>query len=184
MTENKGRLTASSKFLSLVLRHAPETIGLVLDASGWAGIDELLIRASAHGARLDRALLDEIVATSDKKRFAISDDGMRIRANQGHSVDIDLALQLQLPPTLLFHGTASRFLAAILEQGLLPQARQHVHMSTDETTAIAVGTRHGSPRVLIIQAKAMHDDGHRFYLSQNGVWLTEAVPKDYIELAA
>lgn len=169
-----------SKFLSLVLRHSPETIGIELDPQGWAEVDDLIARASAHGKPYTRELIAQIVATSDKQRFRLSDDGQRIRANQGHSIAVDLALAPVTPPDELFHGTATRFLASIREQGLLKQARQHVHLSSDEATAIKVGKRHGQVIVLRVSAGALHRAGHLFYRSENGVWLTDHVPPPYL----
>lgn len=174
-------LTSMSKFLSLVLRHAPETIGVSLNDAGWTDVEVLLQQANVHGKRIDREMLERIVATSDKRRFVISDDGLLIRANQGHSVDVNLGLKALKPPTHLFHGTASRFFPAIQEQGLKPQSRQHVHLSADVPTALAVGRRHGSPRVLRVESAKMHELGHVFFQSQNGVWLTVAVPPQFIE---
>lgn len=173
-------LVKLSKFMSLVLRHKPEEIGLVLDDNGWASVEELITRANSRGVRLTRDILQVVVETSDKKRFALSEDGIRIRANQGHSVEIDLALTPRQPPEILFHGTASRFLDSIRAQGLLRGKRQHVHLSPDETTAIKVGQRHGRPVVLRVLAERMHQSGHTFYLSDNGVWLIEHVPGEYL----
>ena len=169
-----------SKFLSLVLRHAPETIGLSLDSAGWAQVDALLERANAHGMALNRASLSQIVAGSDKQRFAFSDDGQRIRANQGHSVPVQLALPPQEPPSRLFHGTALRFLASIRRHGLQPMQRQHVHLSTNALTAEAVGRRHGKPCVLWVDAQALHASGQVFLRAENGVWLTTAVAPEFI----
>lgn len=176
-----NKLVSSSKFLSLILRHQPEAIGLSLDANGWANIDELIALANSKGRPLNRTLLDEVVATNDKKRFIISEDCTRIRANQGHSIAVDLALQAQEPPVTLYHGTATRFLQAIRQQGLLHGSRQHVHLSMDRAVAINVGQRHGLPVVLTVMAEAMHEQGHGFYQSENGVWLTEHVPVSFIE---
>ena len=171
----------TSKFLSLVLRHKPEEIGLELDPNGWANIADLIRLANQKGGRLTRPLLEQVVAENDKNRFAISDDGQRIRASQGHSVKIDLALAPVDPPTLLYHGTASRFLASIRADGLHSAKRQHVHLSVDVPTATKVGQRHGQPVVLIVRAGAMAAARHLFYLSQNGVWLTERVPVEFID---
>lgn len=173
-----------SKFLSLVLRHAPETIGLSLDGGGWAQIDVLLQRANASGFPLDREMLTQIVASSDKQRFVLSDDGEHIRANQGHSVQVDLELSPQVPPPCLFHGTATRFVESIRSGGLQPMERQHVHLSSDEQTAKNVGRRHGKPHILLVDAQAMHSQGHVFLLSRNGVWLTASVPPEFIEFPA
>jgi len=177
----RPELVKVSKLLSLILRHKPEEIGLPLDAEGWADIEELLRLASQRGKRLTRSVLEEVVESNDKKRFAISEDGLRIRAQQGHSISIDLGLTPQQPPALLFHGTATRFLESIRRKGLLPGSRQYVHLSRDEETAVKVGQRHGKPVVLRIVSGAMFDQGHVFYLSGNGVWLTEHVPPAFIE---
>ena len=173
-------LTTTSKFLSLVLRHHPEAIGIALDAGGWVAVDTLLARCRAHGRKLSRAELDEIVATSPKRRFAFSDDGTRIRASQGHSVAIDLGYAPAAPPERLYHGTVASSLAAIRAGGLQRMKRQHVHLSADAETARAVGARRGRPVILRIAAGRMHRDGHVFYLSANGVWLTDEVPPAYI----
>lgn len=177
-----NNLTQLSKFLSLILRHKPETIGLVPDEQGWIYVDELLAAMNASGKAVSRELLQHLVDTSDKKRFAFSDDGLRIRANQGHSLNVDLALAPVQPPAILYHGTATRFLASILEQGLLPGSRQHVHLSQDRETARVVGSRHGTPVVLRINTDDMYSAGHIFYCSANNVWLTDKVPAKYISL--
>ncbi|HEX8272360.1 MAG TPA: RNA 2'-phosphotransferase [Longimicrobiaceae bacterium] len=173
-------LVRASKFLSLVLRHKPEHIGIALDAAGWVGVDELLAAAGRSGFALDRATLERVVADNDKRRFAFSEDGACIRASQGHSVAVELGLEPQPPPDVLFHGTATRFLDSIRREGLKPGSRTHVHLSADEATAITVGQRHGKPAVLRVAAGAMHRDGHAFVRSANGVWLTGAVPAGYI----
>jgi putative RNA 2'-phosphotransferase len=170
-----------SKFLSLVLRHQPQRIGLKLDAQGWAEIDALIERAGAHGMALTQELILRVVATSDKQRFALDASGQRIRANQGHSVDIDLGLEPREPPAVLFHGTAEANIAAIRTEGLKPGRRQHVHLSVEAATAVTVGRRHGRPAVLKIAAARMWSAGFEFYLSANGVWLTDAVPSEFIE---
>lgn len=174
-------LVRTSKFLSLVLRHRPEQIGITLDAAGWVAVDELLAAARRTGFPLDRATLERVVAENDKRRFALSPDGQRIRASQGHSVGVDLGLEAQAPPDVLFHGTAARFLESIRSEGLKAGSRTHVHLSADEATARVVGRRHGSPVVLRVKAGAMHRDGHEFYRSDNGVWLARAVPAKYLE---
>lgn len=173
--------TRVSKFLSLVLRHKPEEIGLSLDANGWAGVSELLQRMSAAGVKIDRTTLERVVAVNNKKRFAFSDDGTRIRANQGHSVEVELGYQPQTPPAVLYHGTAEKNVQAILKEGLVKQSRHHVHLSADTDTAVKVGQRHGKPVVLQVSAGEMRKDGHVFYRSANGVWLTEGVPPRYIQ---
>ena len=174
-------LVKTSKFMSLVLRHKPDEIGLVLDGQGWADIDELIEKAGRHGMALTRELIARVVETSDKQRFAIDADGRRIRANQGHSVDIDLGLVPGEPPPILFHGTGETSVTAIRGEGLKAGQRQHVHLSPDEDTAIRVGRRHGRPVVLRIAAGRMRESGHVFFLSTNGVWLTEAVPVQFID---
>lgn len=173
-------LITTSKFLSRILRHAPEVIGLTLDSNGWAKVDDLLRLSHAKGTKLTRELLEEVVATSDKKRFAFNEDGTRIRANQGHSVKIDLALAAIAPPPFLFHGTATRFLDSIREEGLRKGNRHHVHLSHDKTTAAKVGARHGKLAILIVDTAAMHAQGLLFYRSDNGVWLTEHVPTEFL----
>ena len=170
----------ASKFLSLVLRHKPEYIGLTLDAQGWADIGELVEKASASGVQLTRELIAEVAATSDKQRFALDPAGMRIRANQGHSIAVDLGLAPAEPPAVLFHGTAEKWLRLIRAEGLKRGRRQHVHLSPNETTAMKVGRRHGHPVVLRIAAARMAARGHAFFLSTNGVWLTDCVPREFI----
>lgn len=169
-----------SKFLSLVLRHKPDEIGIALDAQGWTDVDTLLSRAAAHGVALTRPELDTIVAESPKKRFTLSGDGTRIRAAQGHSVPVDLGLTPCAPPDVLYHGTAAANLAAIRAEGLNPGARQQVHLSPDAETARTVGMRHGKPQVLNVDARGMHRDGHSFFRADNGVWLTDTVPPQYL----
>ena len=174
------RLVRISKFLSLVLRHKPEIIALSLDQGGWARVDELLIKANQADLSLNKQLLRQVVEQNDKQRFAFSDDGLRIRASQGHSFPIDLGLEPLTPPEYLFHGTATRFLESIQRRGLVPNKRNHVHLSPDEETAARVGRRHGRPVVLTIRAGRLYRDGFRFYCSTNRVWLTGAVPQEYI----
>lgn len=169
-----------SKFLSFVLRHKPETIGLTLDSQGWAAIDDLIAKSKAAGTQVSRDDLLHILKTSDKKRFSISEDGLRIRAAQGHSVSVDLGLSAQEPPAVLYHGTATRFIDSILREGLKPQARQHVHLYADEATARCVGLRHGKATTLKVDALRMHVRGFKFYLADNGVWLTDQVPPEFL----
>ena len=177
-----GKLhTETSKFLSFVLRHDPQAIGLALDREGWAPIDALIAGAKGAGRDLNESLIREIVETSDKRRFAISDDGLRIRAVQGHSTEaVSIAFAQVMPPEELYHGTAQRFLESILREGLKPGERQYVHLSEDVTTARAVGARYGEPVVLRIEALRMHTEGFAFYRAENGVWLTGAVPVIYL----
>lgn len=170
-----------SKFLSLVLRHRPEVIGMTLDAEGWLDINALIANANRHGHAITLQQFHDVVADNDKQRFALSDDGMRIRANQGHSIrHVDLDLPVVRPPTHLYHGTVIQFLASIRAQGLLTRSRNHVHLSADREAARKVGMRRGDPVVLTIAAGQMHSVGRRFYCSANGVWLTDAVPPEYI----
>lgn len=169
-----------SKFLSFVLRHKPDAIGLVLDVQGWAGIDDLIAKGNAAGTRFDRDELLHVVASSDKKRFSLSPDGLRIRAAQGHSVTVELGLAPQQPPPMLYHGTAARFVEAILADGLKPQSRRQVHLSLDEITAHRVGRRHGEPVVFKVDAVRMHAQGFKFYVADNGVWLTDTVPPEFL----
>lgn len=180
----KSELTTISKFMSLVLRHQPEKIGLELDAAGWTHIDDLLRLAAEAGRTISRDQLNEVVATSDKQRFALSDDGLRIRANQGHSVEVDLGLTPLAPPDVLYHGTASRFLDSVLATGLERRSRHHVHLTAQADTAIAVGRRYGAPILLRVAAGAMAGRGHVFRCSANGVWLVEAVPAEFIEVVS
>jgi putative RNA 2'-phosphotransferase len=172
--------TKASKFMSLILRHDPAAAGIALDANGWAVIDEMLAGMAGKGLPVTRAILDEIVAEDSKQRYAISEDGMRIRANQGHSIAVDVGLEEQRPPDVLFHGTASRFAEAIRHDGLKSMSRQHVHLSPDEPSALAVGRRHGKPVIFRIDAKRMADAGFKFYRSANGVWLTSHVPVEFL----
>jgi putative RNA 2'-phosphotransferase len=169
-----------SKFLSFVLRHKPDSVGLALDPQGWVAIDELIAKADAAGTHFSRDDLRHVVETNDKKRFSISADELRIRAAQGHSVSVELGLSPEPPPPVLYHGTATRFLDAILAHGLKPQSRQHVHLSPDEETARRVGQRHGRPVILQVDTRAMHAAGMRFYVADNGVWLTEHVPTKFL----
>lgn len=169
--------------MSLVLRHQPQEIDLVLDAKGWAAVDELLEKLAAKGFALDREALRHVVATNNKKRFAFNEDGTKIRASQGHSLAVELGYQPAVPPPVLYHGTATQNLAAILKTGLEKRSRQHVHLSADRQTAITVGRRHGKPVVLAVAAGQMHNEGFLFFCSENGVWLTEAVPAIYLTQA-
>jgi putative RNA 2'-phosphotransferase len=181
MNKHNDNHVAISKFLSLVLRHSPQTIHLNIDKNGWANIDELIQNADKYRRiHLTVELINTIVETNDKQRFILSDDGKRIRANQGHSIKIDLELEAKTPPDILYHGTASRFLDSIMKDGLKPMTRQYVHLSQTKETALTVGKRHGKPIVLFINAKNMFEDGHKFYLSENNVWLVNNVPAKYI----
>ncbi|MCL1790601.1 MAG: RNA 2'-phosphotransferase [Peptococcaceae bacterium] len=167
-----------SKFLSYVLRHHPEAIGLILDNEGWAEIDALIKGARRIGKSLDFAFIQKIVAENDKKRFAISEDGIRIRAVQGHST-VAITFKEKTPPAFLYHGTATRFLKSIITEGIKPGNRHHVHLSEDRQTAISVGMRYGIPVVLKIETACMLEQGLKFFQAENGVWLVEYVSPSY-----
>ena len=175
-----ARLVRVSKLLSFALRHDPAAVGLSLDDAGWASVDDVLAALGRRGEAVSRAELAELVRASDKQRFALAPDGTRIRANQGHSVAVDLGLPARPPPPVLYHGTVARFLEGIRASGLLRGERTHVHLSAEEGTAVAVARRRGAPIVLVVDAVAMHDTGHVFHVSENGVWLTEHVPPRYL----
>ncbi|NBM17537.1 RNA 2'-phosphotransferase [Streptomyces sp. GC420] len=175
---DQRRTVKVSKYLSRHLRHQPERIGITLDANGWVEIDTLIRSAAEHGFRFTRAELDHVVAVNDKQRFAV--EGDRIRANQGHTVEVDLDLPPAGPPEYLYHGTVSRNLDAIRAEGLRPMRRHHVHLSADRETATRVGARRGRPVVLSVDAGAMHRAGHVFRVSSNGVWLVDEVPPAFL----
>lgn len=169
-----------SKFISLILRHKPETIGITLDKHGWADVTELLdgINKTTPITMTD---LEEIVKEDNKQRYSFNDDKTLIRANQGHSIPVDVELKQEVPPETLYHGTGVKYLDSIKKDGLIPKSRLYVHLSKDEQTATTVGARHGEPVILKVRAKKMHDNGYKFYQSVNGVWLTDSVPLQYIE---
>lgn len=171
----------TSKFLSLILRHNPEKIGVALDVNGWIEVDTLLAAMARHRHPLSRSALEHVVENNDKKRFAFSDDGLRIRANQGHSTAVDLARDRCVPPERLFHGTVEKFLGSIFAEGLKKGERHHVHLSPDLETATRVGQRRGKPVILEVATGEMHRVGYVFFLSENGVWLTEHVPPRFLE---
>lgn len=176
------QLNETSKFLSYVLRHEPQAIGLQLDSEGWADIDSLIAGAAKAGPSLDIALIQMVVSSSDKKRFTISDDGLRIRAAQGHTTaNVSLQHIEKEPPEFLYHGTATRFLELIRQQGLIAGFRHHVHLSQDIPTAIAVGQRYGKPVVLKVEALRMRQRGFEFLQADNGVWLITHVPACFIQ---
>lgn len=177
--DDKAR-TATSKYLSYLLRHEPEAAGLSLDPAGWVEVNALLDACSSNGHPISLNELHELVATSPKQRFALSPDGLRIRANQGHSTPVDLGYAPCEPPDILFHGTVAKNLPSIRASGLQRMDRHHVHLSSDEQTAVSVAMRRGKSVVLIVDARAMRDAGHTFYQSTNGVWLTDAVPPNFI----
>jgi len=171
-----NKLKTTSKFLSLILRHQPEKIGLELDSNGWADINELMEKSKK--VKLTQELMEEVVAKNNKQRFIIKDG--KIRANQGHSIEIDLALEAVKPTDILYHGTATRFLKSIMKEGLTKQSRQHVHLSKDIETATMVGKRHGKVVILEVDAKKMFEEGYAFYVSENGVWLTDRVGVEFL----
>lgn len=172
-----------SKFLSYVLRHHPEEIGIQLDENGWTDVAILLRQAQAHQRPLTYEKLLDIVENNDKKRFTFSEDKQKIRAAQGHSTSqVAMKMNAVQPPEILYHGTATRFVESILVQGLLKQSRHHVHLSADPQTAIKVGQRHGKPVVLKIDSGKMHAQGISFYLSDNGVWLCEHVAPEFLSI--
>lgn len=173
----------TSKLLSYVLRHEPHAIGITLDSEGWAEIEALIAGAKVAGKELDAELIRAVVASSDKKRFAISEDGLRIRAVQGHSTDtVAIQHEAKVPPEFLYHGTATRFLDSILAEGLRPGQRHHVHLSQTVAPATTVGQRHGKPVVLKIEALRMHQHGFKFFQTENGVWLSGCVPAPFFTL--
>lgn len=177
-----GNLDKLSKFISLILRHNPDAANITLDEHGWADVEKLLSGMNDTGRRIDMEILEEIVAADSKQRYSFNQDKTLIRANQGHSIPVDVELKEQEPPEFLYHGTAARFLDAIFNDGLKPMSRLYVHLSKDTETALKVGKRHGDPVVLKIYSRDMYKDGYKFYLSENGVWLTEKVDVKYFEV--
>lgn len=177
---NSKKVTETSRFLSYVLRHEPSSIGLHLDTDGWASLSDLIAGSAGQGLVMDIELIKKVVEGSDKKRFTLSDDGLCIRAAQGHSTALVNVNHAELkPPSLLYHGTATRFMESINQKGLIPGARHHVHLSANIETAITVGRRHGKPVVLAIKTEQMIERGHKFFQADNGVWLTEAVSPEF-----
>ena len=173
-------LKDTSKFMSLILRHKPEAIGISLDEHGWANVDEL-IAGIAKTQDFNMDILEEIVRDDEKQRYSFNEDKTLIRANQGHSISVDVELDVVEPPAELWHGTGEKYVASIDEQGLIPKSRLYVHLSKDKYTAVKVGKRHGNPVLYIVKAGEMYRDGYQFYLSKNGVWLTKQVPVKYLE---
>lgn len=172
-------LKDTSKFISLILRHKPETIGITLDEHGWANVDEL-IAGVAKTYPIDMAILEQIVAEDEKQRYSFNEDKTLIRANQGHSIPVDVELEEKQPPEFLYHGTGEKYVSSINEQGLIPKSRLYVHLSSDEATALKVGLRHGKPFIYKVKSAEMYKDGYKFYRSVNGVWLTKSVPVKYL----
>ena len=176
-----GKLDKLSVFISLILRHKPDAADIQLDEHGWANVDELINGINNTGRNINMDILEEIIRTDNKQRYSFNDDKTLIRANQGHSIPVDVELEEKQPPKYLYHGTADRFLDSIMTDGLKPMGRLYVHLSKDEETAMKVGKRHGKPIVLKIKSEEMYNDGIKFYLSQNSVWLTKYVDMKYIE---
>lgn len=172
-------LTKTSKYISLILRHKPETIGITLDKHGWANVKDL-IKGVNKTHKLDMEMLEEIVATDDKQRYSFNEDKTLIRANQGHSIDVDVELEEVQPPEYLWHGTGTKYVESIRKTGLVPKSRLYVHMSESYMTAMDTGARHGKPMVFCVKAEDMYKDGYKFYKSANGVWLTKFVPVEYL----
>ena len=176
-----GSINHTSKFISLILRHKPETIGIFLDEHGWADVQEMIDGINASGSdHLDMEMLEEIVQTDEKQRYSFNEDHTLIRANQGHSIPVDVELEEKNPPALLYHGTGEKYVSAIDEQGLIPKSRLYVHLSSDVPTAKKVGSRHGKPVIYTIDCAKMTAEGYKFYLSANKVWLTKKVPAKYL----
>ena len=169
-----------SKFISLILRHKPEKIGITLDEHGWANVDELIV-GIAKRQTFNRTMLEAIVRTDEKQRYSFNEDKTLIRANQGHSIPVDVELEQKTPPEILYHGTSEKYAASIEKQGLIPKSRLYVHLSSDYSTAVKVGSRHGKPIVYKIAAGEMQKNGYAFYLSVNGVWLTKSVPISFLQ---
>lgn len=177
---NSNKKKATSKFLSLVLRHDPDAANIELDNEGWADVNKLMPVLRMRNLASTIMELEEVVRDNDKQRFTISKDFKKIRANQGHSVKVDLGLEPVTPPDVLYHGTIPQFIDSILANGLMKGSRHHVHLSTNTETAKKVGQRRGKPVILIVDAKKMHEAGHKFFVSANGVWLTDHVPAEFL----
>ena len=176
------QLKNTSKFISLVLRHQPEVIGITLDEHGWADVQELIDGINRlDGHTLDMELLEEIVRTDEKQRYSFNEDHTLIRANQGHSIPVDVELEEKIPPDILWHGTGEKYVSSIDAQGLIPKSRLYVHLSSDLETARKVGSRHGKPVIYEIDCRGMVEDGYQFFLSANHVWLTKEVPIRYLK---
>ncbi len=173
-------LSSTSKFLSLILRHKPEVIGITLDMHGWADVREL-IRGISRSRPFSMEILEEIVRTDAKQRYSFNEDHTKIRANQGHSIPVDVELERCEPPEVLYHGTAEKYVPSILQQGLVPKTRLYVHLSADTASARAVGQRHGKPAVFLVLSGEMARSGIPFFRSRNGVWLAKAVSQEYLQ---
>ena len=174
---------STSRFIPLILRHKPRVIGITLDEHGWADVKELVDGVNrSEGHYLDQEILEEIVRTDEKQRYSFNEDHTLIRANQGHSIPVDVELEKRIPPDILWHGTGEKYVTSIKEHGLLPKTRLYVHLSSDIETAKKVGSRHGKPVVFCVDCRQMEQDGYEFYLSANRVWLTKEVPAAYLRL--
>ena len=172
-------LRRTSRYISLILRHKPETIGIQLDKHGWAKVNELITGVNkTHPLTMD--ILEEIVRTDDKQRYSFNEDKTLIRANQGHSIQVDVELEKLTPPEILYHGTGEKYASSIDKDGLIPKSRLYVHLSSDIETAVIVGKRHGNPVIYTVNSKDMYDAGYEFYRSKNGVWLTKEVPAGFL----
>ena len=181
--KNEDHLTSTSRFISLILRHRPDTVGITLDEHGWAEVDALIAGVNAQdGHALTRALLEEIVASDEKSRYSFNEDHTLIRANQGHSIPVDVELEEKMPPDVLYHGTGEKYTSSIEAQGLIPKSRLYVHLSGDLETARKVGSRHGKPVIYAVDCRAMVEAGFHFFLSVNQVWLTKEVPAKYLKM--
>lgn len=172
--------TNLSKFIALILRHKPDTVGITLDEHGWASVSELISGINACGNEIDMQTLEEIVAEDEKQRYSFNSDKTKIRANQGHSVNVDVELKKAVPPETLFHGTGEKFVSSIKSEGLKPKSRLYVHLSKDRETAVKVGSRHGKLDVFEVNSGEMSRCGFEFFLSENDVWLTKIVPAEYL----
>ncbi len=182
MGRKKDYMTSLSRFISLILRHKPYEIGIAVDEHGWADAEELMEGINKTSRyHIDREILEQIVAQDEKQRYSFSDDGRLIRANQGHSIPVDVELSKEEPPEILYHGTGEKSVSAIEAEGLKPMSRLYVHLSKDMEIALKVGRRHGKPVIFKVLAGRMSEDGFAFYVSANGVWLTKAVPVQYLE---
>ena len=175
-----NKLTLIGKYISLILRHKPEVIGIKLDEHGWADVNELISGIKKDHKEFDIENLKEIVRTDNKQRYSFNDDGTKIRANQGHSINVDVELEEKEPPEILYHGTCRKYMESIEKQGLIPKSRLYVHLSSDKLTANNVGARHGEPVIYEVDAKRMFKDGYKFYMSANGIWLVRKVPVAYL----
>ena len=177
-------LNSLSKFMSLILRHKPDAAGIIVDEHGWANVDELIngiVKTDKKYIGLNIDIIEEVVRTDNKQRYSFNEDKTLIRANQGHSIQVDVGLEQKEPPEFLYHGTGKKYVESISKQGLIPKSRLYVHLSKDTETAVNVGKRHGEVVLYLIKSREMHQNQYKFYLSENGVWLTKEVPVEYME---